>query len=170
MLTPHILQHFLESFFAVGHQEPLMTFLGYGGSVELRDDSSMNRALMNAPLRMILAKRAAKVTKKKRVSENAVILFRSRSGKEEVAREYEVVMEELLSISYPLAQLLTASRSSGKRSSKGVRFEEERWSAIMKPDEVKEDLDALKAEEQADAVEETEEKFMEEEMKEAGIK
>lgn len=34
----------------------------------------------------------------------------------------------------------------------------------------KEDLDALKAEEQADAVEEKEEKFMEEEMKEAGIK
>lgn len=40
----------------------------------------------------------------------------------------------------------------------------------MSPDEVKEDLDALKAEEQADAVEEKEEKFMEEEMKEAGIK
>lgn len=40
----------------------------------------------------------------------------------------------------------------------------------MTPDEVKEDLDALKAEEKADAVEETEEKFMEEEMKEAGIK
>lgn len=39
----------------------------------------------------------------------------------------------------------------------------------MTPDEVKEDLDALKAEEQADAKEETEEKFMEEEMKEAGI-
>lgn len=39
----------------------------------------------------------------------------------------------------------------------------------MSPDEVKEDLDALKAEEQADAVEEKEEKFMEEEMKEAGI-
>lgn len=38
----------------------------------------------------------------------------------------------------------------------------------MSPDEVKEDLDALKAEEQADAVEEKEEKFMEEEMKEAG--
>lgn len=40
----------------------------------------------------------------------------------------------------------------------------------MSPDEVKEDLDALKAEEQADAVVEKEEKFMEEEMKEAGIK
>ena len=40
----------------------------------------------------------------------------------------------------------------------------------MKPDEVKEDLDALKEEEKADAVEETEEKFMDEEMKEAGIK
>lgn len=40
----------------------------------------------------------------------------------------------------------------------------------MKADEVKEDLDALKAEEKADAAEESEEKFMEEEMKEAGIK
>jgi uncharacterized membrane protein len=40
----------------------------------------------------------------------------------------------------------------------------------MNADEVKEDLEALKAEEKADAVEETEEKFMEEEMKKAGIK
>ena len=40
----------------------------------------------------------------------------------------------------------------------------------MSTDEVKEDLDAIKAEDQADAVEEKEEKFMEEEMKEAGIK
>lgn len=40
----------------------------------------------------------------------------------------------------------------------------------MTPDETKQDMDALKAEEKADAVEETQEKFMEEEMKEAGIK
>lgn len=40
----------------------------------------------------------------------------------------------------------------------------------MKADEVKEDLDALKAEEKVGAAEEGKEKFMEEEMKEAGIK